>query len=85
MNEQAMFDVPQIEKKASKFTANSLKAIAWYADNYSLKVELSIPPSVRFTSRELGETYPILLTDVIDEYKQFRKEETKRKAREKKS
>ena len=39
-----MFDVPSVPKYAGKFTANAMKAINWYAENYGLKVELSTPP-----------------------------------------
>lgn len=83
MNEQEkMFEVDSIPKKSTKFTNNAMKAINWYAQNYNLKVELSTPPNVRFTSKELGETHSILLGDVIDEYRAFRKDELKTQARE---
>lgn len=78
-----MFDVPAVPKYASKFTANAMKAIEWYADNYGLKIELSTPPTVTFTMKSLGEKHSVPLQDVVTEYRAFCKEESKRKAREK--
>ena len=86
MDNQRMFDeLEPIPKYGSSFTSNALKAINWYANNYDLKVELSTVPSVVFGNKTTGATHSILLSDVVEEYRKWRKEETKRKARERKS
>lgn len=83
MQESMFPDVEKVPKYGSKFTANALKAIAWYAENYGLKVELSVPPLVTFSMKELNESHAVSLSDIVNEYKRWRKEESKRAAREK--
>lgn len=65
---------------------SDFKAINWFCNEYNLKPQLSIPPSqIHFTNRRTLKEETYHLDRITLEYKAFKKEESKRKAREKKN
>lgn len=83
-DQPTIFDMPDsIASKAQKLNANALKAVQWYMREHNLKAELSNPPlQMHFNHLVTGERYTLMLDDIIDEYKAWKKEDQKQRAKE---
>lgn len=61
------------------------KAINWYSSNNNARLHLSIYPKISFIDKASGEEIVEDIHDLVEQYRSFRKEELKERARQRRA
>lgn len=76
---------PEASKPRDGYKGTEAKAINWYMTNNNCKLQLSAYPNITFIDKDSGEPIVENLADLVDQYKSWKKEDSKERARQRRA
>lgn len=73
------------DDKGPHLTTIELKAIDWYASNNNCRLSMGTRPTVNFIDKATGEEIKETLADLVDQYRSWKKEDAKERARQRRA